>query len=413
MVTVKEPNTELADFWDARPNLTRIRDFAHSRMAPAWGVFGCALAKAVANVPPSVVLPAIVGSEASLNLFVGIVGKSGQGKGVSDAVSDELVDYVDTVNVGSGEGIPHMFAVREAGELKRTRFNALISVAEIDTLAGINDRKGSTLLPELRKAWMGETLGFHYADPKKRLQLDRHSYRMCLIAGIQPERASVLLNDVDGGTPQRFVWLPGTDPSIPPEPHRVPKGLLKLAPMPWGNVNMLDDMEAGMSYAEVMKAREYEFEVCETAVKEIQKHRHARATGLVEDDGDGHKLLAQEKIAAGISIISSDEPGEITDEDWQLAGEVMKLSRTMRDRLTDDALQRQQDANRTKGYQEAERSLIVQTKTHEHHVNRVAETMKRKLEKNPKISDRDLRNSVSSRDREYKEEALAIVRGRK
>src|SRR5260221_9892267 len=101
MLDVKEATTLREDFWDASPNLARIRDFSRSRMAPPWGVFGCTLAKAVTATSPRVVLPAIVGSEASLNVFVAIVGTSGMGKGISDSVSDELIEAVETVNIGS------------------------------------------------------------------------------------------------------------------------------------------------------------------------------------------------------------------------------------------------------------------------------------------------------------------------
>lgn len=414
MVNVKEPDTEFAAFWDARLELAMIRDFAHSRMAPSWGVLGGVLAKAIAVVPPNVVLPAIVGSEASLNLFVGIVGKSGTGKGVSDAVSDELLPYLaDVMNIGSGEGISHMYGKKFEKSVARVRYNVLMNIPEIDTLDGINGRKGSTILPEVRKAWMGESLGFQYADEKKRIPIDRHSYRMSLIAGIQPERADVLLNDVDGGTPQRFVWLPGYDPTIPLEMDYELASKLKL--------NVADDWKLSLSrdyyesellteVAEELQ-NQHVFSVCDIAVKEIRQHRHARVTGLAsDDDGDGHRLLAQEKVAAAISVVSGDEPGVITDEDWQLAGTVMTLSKTIRNELSDAALQRQQEANRIRGRQEAERSLIVETKTHEHHVNRVADVMRRKLEKVPNATDGQLRKALQSTDRKYADEALKLVR---
>ena len=65
-----------------------------------------------------------------------------------------------------------------------------MTAAEVDTLAALHRRQASTLLPELRKAWMGDALGFAYVDKEKRLTLARHSYRLCLVVGIQPERAA-------------------------------------------------------------------------------------------------------------------------------------------------------------------------------------------------------------------------------
>src|SRR5258707_333753 len=86
-------------------------------------------------------------------------------------------------------------------------YSALLQIREIDTWAALKDRTGSTLIPELRKLYSGEELGFGYADPDKRVLIPDHSYRACIIAGVQPGRGQALLADADGGTPQRFCWL--------------------------------------------------------------------------------------------------------------------------------------------------------------------------------------------------------------
>ena len=36
-----------------------------------------------------------------------------------------------------------------------------------------------------------------------------------MVVGVQPLRAGPLFDDVDAGTPQRFVWLPTDDPGAP------------------------------------------------------------------------------------------------------------------------------------------------------------------------------------------------------
>jgi hypothetical protein len=68
-------------------------------------------------------------------------------------------------------------------------------------------------------------LGYAYRDPTKRLPIPAHSYRLGLILGVQPGRAAPLLGDADGGTPQRFLWLPTLDPGAeldaPPAPPRL------------------------------------------------------------------------------------------------------------------------------------------------------------------------------------------------
>jgi hypothetical protein len=74
----------LEEFWDARPVLRHIRDFARARRVGPWALLGCVLVRVVAAVPPNVVLPAMIGGNASLNLFLGVVSVSGGGKGTAE-----------------------------------------------------------------------------------------------------------------------------------------------------------------------------------------------------------------------------------------------------------------------------------------------------------------------------------------
>ena len=78
-------------FWSARPELARLRDFARARRVAPWALFGVALARIVAVIPPSVVLPPLVGGHASLNLFVAVVAKSGGGKGSSESAAEDAI----------------------------------------------------------------------------------------------------------------------------------------------------------------------------------------------------------------------------------------------------------------------------------------------------------------------------------
>jgi hypothetical protein len=105
---------------------------------------------------------------------------------------------------GSGEGIGHLFLGwdKTDKELKQHTVATILSAAEIDTLSALKSRQASTLFPELRKAWMGEPLGFAYVDKEKRLTVPRHSYRLCLITGIQPANAAPILRAVSDQTRQ-------------------------------------------------------------------------------------------------------------------------------------------------------------------------------------------------------------------
>ena len=61
---------------------------------------------------------------------------------------------------------------------------------------------------------MGEPLGFAYVSKEKSLPVKRHEFRLCLITGIQPANANVILDDADSGTPARYLWLPTSDPAL-------------------------------------------------------------------------------------------------------------------------------------------------------------------------------------------------------
>src|SRR4051812_18769295 len=73
-------------FWKTRPILTHIQQFARARYVAPWAVLGAVLTHVVAATHPRVQLPATIGSEASLNLFVGLVGAAGAAKGASEKV---------------------------------------------------------------------------------------------------------------------------------------------------------------------------------------------------------------------------------------------------------------------------------------------------------------------------------------
>ncbi len=141
---------QLEAFWTARPELVQTRQFARARCVGPWSTFGAALARVVATIPPHVVLPKIVGSEASLNLFVALVAPSGFGKNASEAAAEDLVaseKYVFVATPGSGEGILKQYGYKKKTEQKNLRNAVMFTVGEVDTLTALGGRGGSTLMP--------------------------------------------------------------------------------------------------------------------------------------------------------------------------------------------------------------------------------------------------------------------------
>ncbi|USC17014.1 bifunctional DNA primase/polymerase [Rhodococcus sp. 11-3] len=310
------------EFWSARDSLRKVFQFAQSQMVSPWSLLGVVMCRALATVPPHVTLPPLVGSPGSLNLFVAVVGKSGHGKGVSMAAARTAFpglggfepDGVYEIEVGSGEGIPAQYVRRETkgeerGTLTWIRKSVLFTVPEVDMVSAQANRSGSTLLSVLKKAWSGESLGNAYRDDQKFLPMPPHSYRLGMVVGVQPRRAADLFADSDGGTPQRFVWLPVIDDAVlldPPDPPEYP-----LTTMP------------GNRWAGSMSDRT--MALPEEAKQAIRVHRWKVAKGDPSVDPlDGHALYTRAKVAAALAVLEFRD--FVNLDDWELAGVVMAKS---------------------------------------------------------------------------------------
>ncbi|BBX56963.1 hypothetical protein MSHO_23080 [Mycobacterium shottsii] len=193
-------------FWAARPALQHALTLARARGVGPWATLGNVLNRAAATIPCEVKLPGIVGDRMSCNLFVALIGPSGAGKGASEAAAAAGFTFggpiVQTVLLGSGEGVARTFRpVGTKPDSPNPVTTAIFSAAEIDTLAAIASRQGSTLSAELRKVYSGEQLGFGNAGKDTRNIVAAGSYRACLTIGLQPLRSHALLGAADGGLP--------------------------------------------------------------------------------------------------------------------------------------------------------------------------------------------------------------------
>ncbi len=338
-------------FWQSRDCLKHVRDVARARAVGPWALLGVALARAIATIPPDIVLPGIVGSRMSLNLFVAPVGPSGGGKGAAEAAaidSFRFASYIETVPLGSGEGIARTF--RPSGT-KPDEPNpvtvAIFSAAEIDSLAAIASRQGSSLSAELRKMYSGEQLGFANAGKETRVIVPAGSYRACLIIGVQPLRSHALLGAADGGLPQRFVWLPTSDPDAPDDRPEDP-GALRVSRPSWLR-------PAGITR---------ELTIPDTAIDAIRAHRLAvlREEPSV-DPLDGHLHLTRLKVAAAMMALEGRTI--VSGEDWSLAGFVMDVSNYTRERCQRALADQSRTANRARALASADREEIISERKHQ------------------------------------------------
>lgn len=311
------------EFWAARPILRHIRQAAHSRIRCADAVFLFALARALTLIPPTVMLPPIAGGKASLNFIGAVVSRSGGGKSSAGAVARELIpidrkDIVADVPPGSGEGLAELFLemVSEEGpdgknrQVKRqTKTGAYVYLDEGHALNEMGKRTGSTLLSQLRTAWSGETLGQSNATKETFRVIKDHKYRLALMVGFQLQYAAELLADNEAGTPQRFVYVNATDPTIPDRRPDWPGEITLNIPLviPTGTIMEFDaDIAAEIEQRALLTSRGTE----------------------IPDALDAHRDLVRMKVAAALAIL--DNRLNVTVQDWHLAGMVMRTSSAVR-----------------------------------------------------------------------------------
>lgn len=327
------------DFWAARPVLQHIRQAAHARARSADIVLGGVLARVASLVPPELQADTGVGSPASLNLLVNLLGPSGSGKSSAAWIPRQLItpppglDYLDELPLGTGEGIAEAFMGEKAvetGEIyasgpnkgkpkterirTQARANALFYADEGESLTKqLFGRNGATIGEAVRRAWNGGTIGQFNGQKVNTRVINGGTYSLGIVVGFQPETALPLLDDAAAGTPQRFLWVSSTDPTIPEDIVKDP-GPLDLALIRHGFGN-----NPKITFASDI-------------LREIRRDDWERATGAVKlPPLDSHKPLMRIKLASLLAILANRT--HVTVEDWQLALVMWETSCELRDAL--------------------------------------------------------------------------------
>lgn len=288
-------------FWDTRESLKSIWTTALAQMSSPWATLACCVARALAQVRPCVELPHLV-NRGSLNWFGAIAAGSSGGKGAAGFAARLLVPGANVANLGSGEGMLACYGKSTDNGIPEIE-SVMFNVDEVDILTALGTRTASTTMSVLRSGFSGETQGFSYSGKDKKRNIAAGTYRMTLLVSVQPERAGGLFGDAGGGTPQRFMWFPGTDARITADPPWASGPLMLPHPSEW----------------------QYPREVFlpDVAKRLILEERAKNARGET-DAMDGHSLFAREKFAYGLTVL--DGRVEMTLEDWELSGIAAKMS---------------------------------------------------------------------------------------
>ncbi|MBF9328239.1 bifunctional DNA primase/polymerase [Mycobacteroides chelonae] len=244
------------EFWGAHPVLEHIRRFAHHDANGADPVFGAALARLSANLDPSVRVDTGIKRPMPLNMFTGLVGSAGTGKSSAFHASDDLFDFAfpdpmaagllasderpPELPVGTGPGLAEAFmgTVPDILDPKTKRREQVrhkvlfVSDEGAALVVGILDnRRGMDIGPTLRVGWTGAVLGQQNASADRTRQVRDYALGLCV--GFQLEAVADLSTpeQIEYGTPQRFVYFSATDPAIPDEAGQDPGPLTIKLPV--------------------------------------------------------------------------------------------------------------------------------------------------------------------------------------
>ncbi|ORB91455.1 hypothetical protein [Mycobacterium persicum] len=352
MADLRRVMADNADALTSTAVLAHVARFADARGAERYATTFGVLMRTVLAVPPQVVLPPIIGGEVSLNMLLTVVGGSGAGKGTADKTAAAAVrlsvggrrpvQSLPMLPVGTGEGINRTYAHAERDKfgsgqvgLRWHTDRALFGCRDIATFDALTARQGSTLVPELLKAYMGEELGFANAEKDRRVILPMHTYRLCLSAGVQPDNGMVLLNDQAqrDGVPQRFIWTPVRPGVARPRRRADAKAVdpLNVAVPDFGIDPMTfevgDDDDADADFYDPTARPLVPVGVGSSIAQQIidaDAAKDADPFGRSADPLAGHRLLAQLKVAAALAVLHNRT--YVDSEDWQRAERLIDVS---------------------------------------------------------------------------------------
>jgi len=403
------------EFWAARPILAHIRQAAHNRGRSADVVLHAVLARVAGAVPHTLKLPPIVGSRAPLCYFAAVVGPAASGKSSGVAIAAELLpvgaDVADQLPVGSGEGLvealfdlvrePDPETGKQVSVKRQVKFNAIVYIDEGDALTALSSRSGSTTLATFRSIWSGQTLGQTNASAERKRLVPAGQYTYGLIVGLQPALAGPLLDDVTAGTPQRFGWCWGIDPSIPDQAPEWPGELSWEPPDPARLAPLRSSAGAGFVT--------HELPVGDGVATEIRTRALARVRGEVDvDPHEAHGDLLRLKVAALLALL--DARVEVTEDDWHLAEILTTTSSAVRRHTQGIVDAEARDRELATSTRLARRQVAAASAVESDQVQRTAERVATIVRHaNDGITVAHVRRRLSRRQAEVFEEALALA----
>jgi len=369
-------------FWNARPYLSELRAWCLSRGYPPDPTLCSALSRYAAFLPRGTTMDTgLFSPQASLNLTVGIISRPGEAKSEAMDAARTVVPRPECAyegGVGTGEGLAdaYMGVVAEGtGETlrggkektqsvrKQVRWNAFLHLDEGNTLKKFDQRKGATILENIRTAWTGKPLGATVASEDRKRNVE--GYNLGVAIGWQPETASWLLADATSGTPQRFLFTRCNPKQRPEEGKAVTAQPWELPPAPM------------------------HVTFCGRARQDIGDDYYSEAHSA--DPYAPRVMLMRAKVAALFACIEFTQL--VTEEHWEMARMVVETSTAVRKWVQGEATEAEEAAVERRMSEAAARAEAVAAASRNAEVNaqRDEATVLRYLTKHPGSTSRDVR----------------------
>lgn len=400
-----EPSTGLNlpdEFWERSQLLRDVRDAAWAQLVSPDAVLGALLVRYSATVHPSVTLP----GRGSLDLFVVCVGHSGAGKSQAAKTARMLFEGADKrgvlldLPIGSGEGLVEKFfrfedeegkpcSAKKKGATKVQWLHGLhFTTDEGMALAAQAGRQGSTLIPTLCQAWMGETLGQTNSQAETSRAIGPNKARLTAQINIQTANGHKLFAEeyASTGLAQRMLCVHALDERISDEDWAQPPMPPPLnLPMPVANQELKID----------------------AAIRdEIAADRRAAHSPTWEGNPlDTHRNMVKLKVAALYALM--DGRNSVAVSDWELAEEIYDVHRRIRSVL--EATHQMEAARKVRqgAVAEAMRSIEVERVVRDSRLVAATDYLRDRIKAGKSIKPRDL----STTHRPYRDEALEILAG--
>jgi len=416
------------EFWESRPVLRHIRDAAWSMMASPDAALAITLATLSASVPPCVRVDTGVRRPMPTHTFAAPVGRSGGFKTSAMEAAELAIRFVPAwtqdvfstdapilvaigddemvhrANGGTGQGIIENYmgnvavALSEDAEPRngrprtrrqQVRSNVLVTIDEGNGLAKALADTTSIVGETMRELWSGVTTGQDNAKAENTRRVKRGTYSFGLIVGFQlPVLAKLLGNEnVELGTPQRFLFAWTGAPDIPDEPVEFPGVLDVTVPVE-------------------------QIALCPALIARLRDELlPLLRNGGTDTETDSQRVSMLVRLAALLAVI--DGRTEVSEDDWRLAEMIADTSRSIAEYAL--ALKRGKDtqARKARRAEEVEDALAVHTATTGSGADRAAVRIEAAIRANGGVrakwtgDDGIRRGSFNSEDREDADAGLA------